>query len=295
MQIILDNGQKSDWFESVWVCETTAISLISMILFFMWEFYFKDSIIDLKVFRDRNFLVGIILSTLNNGILYSSLAILPPFLQNLLGYTAFNSGMVIMPRGLGCFITIGFAGYISSKVDNRIMAIIGYIMLATSCFMFGNLNLEISTSNIVLPNLICGLALGFIMIPLFNLSFATLSKEKINNASGLFNLMRNIGGGIGVSVVSTLLARSSQIHQANMISNLTPLNPVFAQRNLAMQNFFALYMNQTEATNKASVYIYHLLLKQAALWSYIDNFRLYCILCFAFIPMLFMFKKRKIR
>lgn len=290
LQIILDNGQKSGWFDSSWVCYTALVSVIAMIFFFVWELHFKDSIIDLTVFKDRNFAVGTILSAINNGILYSTLAILPLFLQNLLGYTAYYSGIAIMPRGVGCFLTIGFAGYISDKIDNRIIAIIGFILLAISCFMFGNLNLEISINNIILPNLVCGLALGLILVPLFTLSFGTLSNDRINNASGLFNLMRNIGGGIGVSVVSALLSQSSQIHQNAMVGNLNSLNPVFVQRTQLIQYYLSIHMNQFVAIQKANAFMYNALLKQSTLWSYIDNFRLYGLLCLILVPIVLTFK-----
>jgi DHA2 family multidrug resistance protein len=293
LQVILDNGQKSDWFESAWVCYTAFISISAMIFFFVWEFKFKDSIIDLNVFKDRNFAVGTVLSMFVNAILYSTLAILPMFLQTLLGYTAYHSGMAITPRGIGCLATIGLAGYLCNKIDNRLLIAFGFLLLAISCFIFGNLNLTISMGNIIFPNIICGFALGFIFIPLATISFGTLSNEEMTNATGIQNLLKSIGGGIGVSIVSTMLSRMSQIHQANMVEHLNPLNPVFQQKVGMIQHHLSTYMTPVVAEQKANFLVYSSLLKQAALWSYIHNFRIYGILCLILIPTAFLFKNVK--
>lgn len=291
LQIILDNGQKSDWFESQWVCNTALLSISAMILFFVWEFKFKDSIVDLSVFKDRNFSVGTMLSMLVNAILYSTLAILPLFLQTLLGYTAYHSGMAITPRGVGCLATIGLAGYLANKLDNRLLIAFGFLLLAISCFIFGNLNLTISMGNIIFPNIICGMALGFIFIPLATMSFGTLSNEQMTNATGIQNLLKSIGGGIGVSIVGTMLQRMSQIHQANMVGHLNPLDPVFQMKVETLKYQLSIYMNPVVADQKANYLMYASLLKQSALWSYIHNFRLYGILCVILIPTAFLFKK----
>jgi len=293
LQIVLDNGQNSDWFGSAWVCWTSLLSAVSMIFFFVWELHFKDSIIDLGAFKDRNFAVGTILSTLVNAILYSTLAILPLFLQSLLGYTAYHSGIAITPRGLGCLSVIVLAGYLSNKVDNRFQIIFGFILLAISCFMFGNLNLNISMTNIIFPNVICGMALGFLFIPLATLSFATLSKEHIANATGIQNLLKNIGGGIGISIVGTMLSRNAQIHQANMVSHLSQLNPVFQHKITLLNHFLSMHMSPAVAAHKANFFMYVTLLKQSVLWSYIDNFRLYGLISLILIPTVFIFKNTK--
>jgi DHA2 family multidrug resistance protein len=293
LQIVLDNGQKSDWFGSGWICWMTFISVLSMIFFFAWELYFKDSIIDLKVFLDRNYTIGTILNTFVSGILYSTLAILPLFLQSLLGYTAYHSGLAITPRGISCLFTMCLAGYLSNKVDERILIAFGFILLAVSCFMFGDLNLVITMNNIIIPNLLSGAALGFIFIPLTTLSYATLRNEKIANATGINSLMKNIGGGIGVSIVGTLLSRFAQVHQASMVSHLNPYNPVFQQKIGTATHFLSMHMNPVVAAHKANFLIYGSLIKQSYLWSFIDNFRLYGVICLILIPTAFIFKKVK--
>ena len=293
LQMVLDNGQKLDWFESNWICWMTFISIISMVFFFVWELHFKDSIIDLKAFKDRNFSVGTILNTFVSGILYSTLAILPLFLQHLLGYTAYHSGLAITPRGISCLFTIVLAGYLSNKMDERFLIAFGFILLAVSCFMFGELNLVISMNNVIIPNLLSGAALGFIFIPLTTLSFATLRNDQMTNASGIQNLMKNIGGGIGVSIVGTLLSRFAQVHQTNMVSHLNPYNLVFQQKVGAATHFLSTHMNPIVAGHKANYLMYGSLLQQSSLLSFIDNFRLYGIICLALVPTVLIFKRVK--
>lgn len=294
LQLVLDNGQNLDWFSSTWVCIGTAISVIAMIFFTAWEIWFKASIVDLKVFSDRNFAVGTFLSTLISAILYSTLAILPFFLQSLLGYTAYDCGMAITPRGVGCLVSIALSGYLANKVDDRIVIIVGFLLLTIASFMFGNLNLQISMNDIVFPNVICGLALGFIFIPLATMSFSTLKNEHMTNATGLQSLVKNIGGAIGTSVVFTLISRGQQAHQANLVGHLNSLNPVFTQKVAMIQHFLSLHMNPVIATHKANFFMYGSLMKQSLLCSFIDGFRLYGLLGLSLVPVVFLFKGVKL-
>lgn len=293
LQIILDKGQDADWFNADWICRLAVISVASMIFFIIWELNFKDSIIDLNVFKDKNFTIGTILSTFLGAILYSTLAILPLFLQSLMGYTALQSGLAIAPRGIMSFLTIGIVGSFIDKTDYRLMIFLGFVLLGLSNLLLGNINLNISMVNIVLPNILMGLALSFIFIPLTAVTFATLNKEQINNATGLFALMRNIGGSVGTSIMSVMLSRNAQTHQAYMVGHLSNYNSVFQQKLYAFKHFFAAYVDPVTASCKANYLIYKSLIKQAYLWSYIDNFRLYGILCLLIAPTAFLLVKVK--
>ena len=290
MQVVLDNGQKNDWFAASWICWTSALSFTAMVTFFAWELKYKNSIIDLSVFKDKNYAIGTTLSCLVQAILYSTLAILPLFLQNLMGYSAYHSGMAISPRGVATLLSIIFSGILIGKVDIRGLIIFGFIMLGTSSFMFGNSNLQMSIANIVIPNLVCGVALGFIFIPLATVSFSTLKPAQIPNATGLQNLAKSVGGSFGTALVVTLLTRGAQTHQTFMVSHLNNFNPVFHERVQATTSSLAMHMNHIVASHKANAMIYNSLLQQANLWSYIDNFRFYGTLCFLMIPLVLFIK-----
>jgi DHA2 family multidrug resistance protein len=293
LQVVLDKGQDLDWFNSNLICILSVVSFLAMVFFICWEIHFKDSIIDLRVFCDRNYTTGSVLSTFLGAILYSTLAILPLFLQTLMKYPAFNSGLAIAPRGAVSFFTIPIVGFISDKMDKRILIFSGFVLLGIANLMLGNINTEITVANIIIPNLLMGMALSLIFVPLTAITFATLKKEQLNNATGLFALMRNIGGSVGTSIMGTLLSRNAQTHQAYMVDHLNNFNHVYQQKFLAYKHFFMTYMNPVIASQKADFILYKNLLKQAYLWSYIDNFRLYGILCLLMAPTAFILKNIK--
>lgn len=294
MQIVFDTGQKADWFQSNTICWLSAVSILAMIFFIAWELKFKDSIIDLKVFKDQNYSTGALLSFSLGAILYCSLSILPLCLQTLLGYSAMASGLSIMPRGVGAFISFGVVGFLSNKMEFRLQIAIGFLLLGISNFMLGNINLSISQNAIIIPNLISGLAMGFMFIPITTAAFTTLTQKQIaGGATGVLNLLRNIGGGIGTALVSTFLVRNAQLHQTYLVQNLTPLNPIFQQRLQAIQGFLAQHMDIVAATHKANALIYNQLLQQANLFSYVENFRAIGLICLIMLPSAFLFKKIK--
>lgn len=293
LQIVLDKGQNADWFNAAWICILAGISVVSMVCFFISQIKNKDSIIDLSVFKDRNFAFGTALLTGLNGVLYSSIAIMPLFLQMLLGYTAYLSGIATMPRGVGSLFAIGLTAAFSGKIDERIIVCTGLLFIGLSSISFGFLSLDISMINIIIPNFIMGMGLGFSIVPLSVLTVSTLSNEKMTNASGIQNLLKNIGGAIGTSIVSTMLSRYAQAHQYAMVRNLTPLNPVFQYKTAALQGMLSKYMNPVVASQKANFVIYGQLLKQSMLWAYMDAFRVFGLACICLIPFLFFIKRVK--
>jgi len=293
LQIVLDKGQQADWFAASWICWLSAISVISMIFFIAWEFKFKDSIIDLKVFFNRNYSIASILTLGVGSILYGTLSILPLFLQNLLGYSAIQSGLAVGPRGLGSLCGMIISGILSDKFDMRIQMFLGFLLLAISNFMLGNLNFEISKVNIILPNILSGFATSLIFVPLTTAAFMTLKKEQMGNASGLLNLTRNLGGGFGTSIVSTSLIRYEQVHQTFLSGGLNPYNHILRNKINALTGFLSLKMTHVTANHGANALVYSSLIKQASLMSYVDSFRLFCLLCLILAPAAFLIKKVK--
>lgn len=290
LQIVLDNGQKSDWFDARWVRWTSALSLSCFIGFIWWELKNKDPIIRLKVFLDRNFFVGTVIIGIIGALLYSTLAILPLFLQHLLGYSATASGLAISSRGFGSLIGIGITAYFANRVDQRYVIAFGLALLGVSSLMFGSLNMEISMSSLILPNVICGVSFSAALVPLMTVAFATLPNDELTNSSGIFNLAKNVGGAIGVSIVSTMITRLGQIHQAYLVKNLTYSNPAFTERLSAFQSALAGF-GTSLAEQKAGYLLYSQLLGQANLLAYMDCFKIYALVSFFLVPLVFLFKK----
>ena len=291
LQIILDNGQKSDWFGASWVRWSATLTAITFVAFIIRELTVKEPIVDLKVFKDKNFAIGTVLHFIIGAVLYSTLAILPLFLQQLMGYTATLSGLAISPRGFGSFAGLVVAGVLSNKVDQRWVIAIGLAILAFSNIMFGTLNLQIAMNNIILPNIICGFAFSLVMIPLMTIAFVTLKNSQMTNATGVFNLAKSVGGAIGTSAVATMVSRMSQVHQTHLIRNLSYSNFGFVEKLSTIQGGIASMSGHALANIKANVVVYKQLIQQSTLMAYMDCFKIYAALLVALIPLIFLFQK----
>jgi len=295
LQVILDKGQEADWFGSHWVCWFAALSAIAMVVFIVRELRTEHPLVDLRVLRDRNLAVGSFLIGLIGIVIYGTVTLLPLFLQDLLGYTAYDSGLAVSPRGIGALISLLIAGQLIGKVDGRLLIAVGVGIRALSLFLLGNLNLDIGIWNIVWPNLINGFANGFLFVPLTTLTMGTLSNEQMGRGTGIYNLTRNIGGSFGISMVTTLLVRGAQRRQDLLAGNLNPYNPSFRDLLSQLRHLFALHAGLTAALQQSYAFMYRILLRQSMLWAYVHDFRLLALLCLFCLPFLLLFRKDIIR
>jgi DHA2 family multidrug resistance protein len=224
-------------------------------------------------------------------VLYGTIALLPLFLQTLLGYPALQSGMAVSPRGFGSIASMILVGRLIGKIDGRYLVMFGFIVLAYSTYLFSDINLMVSSSSIVWPNIISGFAMGFIFVPLTTMAMGTLSNEQMGNASGVFNLMRNTGGSLGIAAMTTMLSRGGQIHQAALVQNINPYNPVLQERirqlTGAMPGAGSVESQQAYAAISGQV------ARQSMVLSYIDNFRMLAFLCLLCVPAVFLFSRVK--
>lgn len=293
LQTVLDKGNNADWFNATWICWTFGVSVVACILFFHSQLTNKDSLVDLSVFKDRNFSAGTIIQVVIQAVLYASLAILPQFLQSMMGYTAFLSGATMMPRGFGSMLSMLITGTLSNKIDNRLFVMLGLALIGGSSLVFGSLNLQISNMNIAIPNFFMGMGMGLSMVPIMNLSVDTLKNEQMTNATGIQNLLKNIGSAIGTSLVATMLTRFAQVHQYMLVGKMSELNPVFIERVQTTAGALSAYIEHSVAQYMAQYSYYGQLVKQSTLWAFIDSFRIFGVLCLAVIPLLLLMKKIK--
>lgn len=291
LQVFFDKGNNADWFNATWIRWIFGVSCVSGICFFISQFVRKNTLVDLNVFKDRNFVIGTFIQVVMQAVLYASLAILPQFLQSMMGYTAFLSGYSMMPRGLGSLTAMIICAFISDKVDKRVLVCVGLMFLGSAGLVFGFLNLQISSLNIMIPNYVMGLGMGLSMIPIINLSMETLSNSQMTNASGLQNLFKNIGSAIGTSLVATMLTRFAQVHQYMMVGKLSDLNNAFVERVQSTTAALAQYVHLSVAHHMAEYSQYAALIKQSNLWAFMDSFRIFGLLCFILIPLLLLFKR----
>jgi MFS transporter, DHA2 family, multidrug resistance protein len=291
LQITLDKGQEEDWFGSIWIRWLVVISVASFIGFVIWEFVTDHPLVDLRVFRNRNFAIGVVLMTALAAILYGTTAELPMFLQTLMGYPALQSGYSQSPRGIAAFCTTAIVGRLVGRIRSRWLLCFGFTLLATSSFMLSDINLQVSMASVIWPSVVNGIAISFIFVPLTTTTMSQLGQKQIGNASGLFNLMRNTGGSIGIAFVTTMLARGAQTHQALMVGHLTPLDPAFTARHAAIQHALMQHTDAVTAGHQAYSIIYEELNRQAHLWAFVDNFRLFALLAIGCLPLVFLFKR----
>jgi DHA2 family multidrug resistance protein len=291
LQVVLDKGQQEDWFGSRWITWMAVISVVALVAFIIRELKAKEPIVDLRVLGNRNFALGTALIFLVGVVLYGTIALLPLFLQTLMGYPAYQAGMATSPRGLGSFVAMFIVGRIVGKLDNRWIMLFGFAVLGFSAYEFGAITLDISMSSVVWPGIINGFALGFLFVPLTNLAMGLLPNEQMGNATGIYNLMRNLGGGVGIAWVTTLLARGSQAAQANLAANTSAYNPAFQERLATIANGLAPQVGAATAQQQAYGIVYGELNRQAAYWAYINDFRFLAVMCLACLPLCFLFKK----
>jgi DHA2 family multidrug resistance protein len=291
LQVALDKGQEADWFGSAWIAWFSVISVGSLVALIVRELLSAEPLVDLHVFRDRNFWVGTLVTTLISAAMYSALTMLPLFLQTLLGYASQDAGMATAPRGIGAMIAMPIVGILLSYVDGRWLMSLGIVCTTVSTLMFGSLTLDVSMASIVWPNVLQGLGMALVLVPLMTISVGRLSKEKIGNASGIFNLMRNLGGSIGISVSTTFLARMTQAHQANLVTHMTPYDPVFRQRLAALTAGLSKYSALPRARMQAYGMLHGILLQQANVNAYVDMFCWTALIVALCLPGVWLLKK----
>ena len=274
LQITLDKGQEADWFSAVWLRWFVVISGLAMLAFIVREMKTEHPIVDLRILKDRNFVVGSVMYAMFGAALYAMIAMQPLFLQSLLHYTAYDSGLTVSPRGFGSFIALLLVGPLVARVSQRMLVAVGFLALALSAFWFSQMNLQVSMSSIVPVNILNGFGAGFVFVPLTTVSLGMLRNEQMANATGIQNLLRNIGSAVGLSFVSTMLERYAQTHQMLMVDHLSPLNPVYQQKLAFLQHIFESRFSPADALHRAQAFLYGILLQQSVYWSFMNLFYL---------------------
>lgn len=293
LQIVLDKGQEDDWFGALWVRLAVTAVAIALVLFLVHAMRSKSPLVNLRIFKDRNFSVGCLLMLMLGVSIYSTITILPLFYQELLGYTAFAAGLVVGPRGIGSIVGMPVIGLLSAKIDARYLLTFGFAVFGVTSLIFGNVNLGIGPTTLLWPIIITGFALSFVFVPITTEAFGTLRNEQIGNASGVFNLIRNIGGSVGISVAQTELTRRADYHQ-NEIVNTVPRTQVWLQQQThGLNAFLGHAVNPSNAQHLAQGNLYRELGRQALLWAFVDVFRWIALLCFGCVLLVWLFRKVK--
>jgi DHA2 family multidrug resistance protein len=272
LQILLDRGQEMDWFGSIWMRWMAGISAGSLLFFIFWELRVSDPIVNLRILKNRNFAVACGLFFLFGAAIYGLVALQPLFLQTLLGYSALESGLTVTPRGVGAFFALFVVGALIARLGGRRLAAFGFVVFSLGAYLFSRMSLQMARTTILAPNLVSGFGAGFIFVPLTTVGLATLRNDQIGNAAGIQNLVRNLGGSVGISFVATMLERFAQAHQTFMTARVSALNPVYLQRAGRLGGVLQSHFSAVDARSRAQGIIYNMIHQQTGYWAFIDLF-----------------------
>ncbi len=279
LQIMLDKGQEDDWFGSQFILTLAIIAGIALVSLVVWEWFYKQPIVEVRLFRNLNFLGANAMMFVLGIMLFSSLVMMPLFLQTLMGYTASSAGLVLSGGGLLLLFEMPIVGLLASKVQARYMIAFGWLALSLAMYYSTqHLDLDISfrfasTLRVVQ---VCGL--GFLFVPINLVAYIGMPTAKSNSVAGLVNFMRNIGSSIGTSMVTTLIARRAQFHQVYLARHIAPGQPTFTQAVKALAAHLAVSgLDATRAMSQAYGRVYRALIGQATTLAYIDTFWVLCL------------------
>jgi DHA2 family multidrug resistance protein len=294
LQIVLDKGQREDWFSSSLIAWLTAISATSLALFFITEFFAEHPIMNLKTFKNVSFSTGSLVMFFAFFTLFGSIVLLPIYLQSLMGYTSTLAGMVLGPGGIATLIAMPIAGRLVTKVNPKALLAFGIIVAAYSVHLMSQFNLLADFDTVIWPRIVLGVGMGFLFIPLTTLTMASIRKEEMGNATAIYNLLRNLGGSFGVAFVTTVLARRAQYHQNYLAEHLTPFdrNYQFAARQTSRVLQYNGLTPSVSDQGGLGV-IYSNLIKQATMLSFNDAFYLLSILMIAIVPLVLLMRRTK--
>ncbi|MEP6885328.1 MAG: MDR family MFS transporter [Gammaproteobacteria bacterium] len=284
LQMLLDRGQQNDWFSSTetWV---EMIVLIVMSTYFIAHTVMTPahkSFVDFRLFKNQNYVTGVLFIFIMGLVLYATRALLPTMLETLLDYPVATTGLVTAPSGLGTMVAMLIVGRLIGKIDLRLMLFAGFAISAMALWQMAHYSLQLSPSDIVWPGVIQGIGVGLVFVPLSAATFATLNPEMRAQGTALFSLVRNIGSSIGISLVQTLLVRNTVLAHAELTERITNASP--AWQNPAIAKAYDL------GTSSGVAFLDGSITQQAAMVAYIDDFWLMLFLTLAVMPLLLLIR-----
>ena len=292
MQIILDKGQREDWFSSNFIRVFFTLMVFGIIGGILWELRQKEPVVDLKMLKNRNFAISTIAMFFLGFVLYASTVLIPQLLQELMGYTAQLAGMALSPGGAVIMCMMPVVGILVSKVDTRILITFGCIVSASALFVMAGWDLQLDYGHAVRARMLQSFGLAFLFIPINVAAFAYVPREKSNMGTGIINLARNIGASVGIATVTTMLDRRAQFHQARLMEHVNDYSAAYHNMLNGIQTkLVAAGSTMAQASAQAHGMIYNTVQRQAVMLAFIDNFKMLGIVFFAIIPILLLMRK----
>jgi MFS transporter, DHA2 family, multidrug resistance protein len=294
LQIVLDQGQEKDWFGSIEIRILAIAAFIGLLTFVIWELKTKFPVVDLRVLKIPTYAAGVFLMTALGFVLYGSLVLLPILLQTLYGYPSLKAGTAMSPRGIGSLIAMPIVGNALSKLDGRKLLGLGLIGGSLTLFWFGRLNLQAGAWDFFWPQFVQGISLALLFVPLTTVTMHPIAKEEMGNATSIFNLMRNMGGSLGIAAVTTLLDRRQQANFDLLGAKVNPSNVQLRSAYSQLRSgFIGRGKSDMEASRMANAAINALVQRQSSMLSFINVFRLMGLIFLLVLPLVFVMKSTK--
>lgn len=294
MQIILDKGQREDWLASGFIRIFLVLMLIGIVAGILWELRAKDPVIDFRMLKNRNFAIATTAMFFLGFVLYASTVLIPQLLQQLMGYPAEMAGLALSPGGAVIMLMMPVVGILVSRVDTRWLIAFGCSVSAASLFVMAGWNLSLDYRHAVLGRMMQSFGLAFLFIPINVAAFAFVPREKTNMGTGIINLARNIGASVGIATVTTMLERRTQYHMAQLNEHVNSMSLRYQSMLASLTNAFtSAGGSPTEAAAQARGMVYGIIQRQAAMLSFLDDFKLLGVVFFAIIPVFFLLKRPK--
>jgi DHA2 family multidrug resistance protein len=294
LEVVLDEGQKYDWFGSRFITTFAAIMVGALVGVVLWELRQKEPVIDFRVLKDRNFMLCTATMLVMGVVLYGSTTLMPLFLQTLLGYTSTTSGLVLSPGGFVVIFCMPIVGLLLRRVQPRWLMIFGVVSCSAGLFIMSGFNLYIDYKTAVWSRMVQSLGFGFLFVPISTAAFAYIAKARTQYATGLFNLARNLGGSIGIATVTTMLTRRAQLHQSRLVEHLTPYDAAYRDSLAGAARLMTLHgASPPDAAAAAHGMIYGSMVRQAHMLAFVDVFWFMGVLFLGIIPLMLLIKNVK--
>ncbi len=292
LQLALDKGQQEDWFESRLIVAAALIAVAALVSFIVRELRIPDPVVDLRVFRSVTFSVGAALSAMLFFLLFGSMVLLPILLQTLLGYSAFEAGLAMAPRGLGSLVATPIVGLIGNRIDNRKLLVAGMALGGGTMWWLSRISTDVGYMDLFWPQFLQGCALGLLFVPLTVVTMAPITKEAMGNATSVYNLVRNVGSSVGIATVTTFLARSGSRNRALVNARFDDYGGA-SRDTLDAFTEFLLSRGLAEPTARETAFqaVSRLLEEQAQILSFIDSFELMALIFVALAPLILLMKR----
>ncbi|MBT1073077.1 DHA2 family efflux MFS transporter permease subunit [Pelotalea chapellei] len=292
LQVVLDKGQQEDWFNSSFIITFSIICFASIVALIWIELTHSHPIINLRLFKNVSFSAGNFIMFVVGFCLYSSIMLIPLFLQTLMGYSATDAGMVLAPGGVATLITMPIVGAMLQKYDGRKVVFAGLLIGGYSMFIMQRLSLEAAYSDFVWPRVVLGIGLAMIFVPLTTVTLATIPRQEMGNATGMFNLLRNIGGSVGIAAAATMLGRLGQTYQTSLVSHVTPYSTTWQEHIQGLkQTLMAKGMSAAQADQAGLAMMYGMVRRQASTLAFNHIFWIVGIAFLVIIPLLLLLKR----